>query len=854
VRKIGAQLQPGDHREQCVMRQVAPLFKFLFTPPDCTEPAMQQFFCMFLQCLSELSPSGNVRDTLMKYMHLVAPETIFAPGMGDAVFLGLLRHKLLNAPDVDQFLQKCAAQGAVLNDPGAPSTQFFLRVLERALVVDKVLAHEALPLAHEQLVGLARRFPRGTPKAPGNLAPIAVLQACKEAAAAPPLSLAPLPPGTPILTVNSMHTAPSQAGLERALEASEAVRRTHVYTDAERQQALWLLETWVRVNGEPDGDAKVRNTRQFLSILQQRGVLSSEDQLDQFFRVLMDLCKQSCSVTATDYAPDESRGVGALATPNPTLFGAAAAPVPTPQKKLTYMGVDALAKLIHVLLKNQGNKKAMIAYLNQIMTFITKALLKDADVNCGGSTEALAAGGVLFSAAPQFDGRPYLRLLTQLFPLTRFIPPLNLEPTDPAVLEVQNFNATVLATFANVLHHVNPTRVPGFAFPWLELVSHRALTPELLSVSGQRGWSLVHRLLLHMLRFLYPYLRRGELNDGLRLFYKGALRLLVVLVHDDVPEFIADYAWSLCEAIPLQCLQLRNLVLSATPVPLRGRESDWDRPEKAPACALLPRMLTPAAVAGAPAPIMPETLRREVNEFLGARPPIRGALQPLPAPAAANPLAPASVPPLPPAAAAAAAAIVPLLLADGEEQALVLSRYSLRAINGLCLHLVSETLKYLLQEAGGGGAESRSLRVMPAATLAAAVGTGASELFRALLAELDAEGRYALLATAATHLRYPNAHTLFFHRLFLSTWASSDTDATREILARVLAERLLAHGPHPWGLRATFAELVRPREGAEGGVLFSCAFAKPAAPGQPPNPASALFTRLAQTAREDGPR
>ena len=39
-------------------------------------------------------------------------------------------------------------------------------------------------------------------------------------------------------------------------------------------------------------------------------------------------------------------------------------------------------------------------------------------------------------------------------------------------------------------------RVPGFAFAWLELVSHRALTPELLAVSGQRGWPLVHRLLL----------------------------------------------------------------------------------------------------------------------------------------------------------------------------------------------------------------------------------------------------------------------------------------------------------------------------------------------------------------------
>jgi hypothetical protein len=51
-------------------------------------------------------------------------------------------------------------------------------------------------------------------------------------------------------------------------------------------------------------------------------------------------------------------------------------------------------------------------------------------------------------------------------------------------------------------------------------------------------------------------------------------------------------------------------------------------------------------------------------------------------------------------------------------------------------------------------------------------------------------------------------------------------------------------------LKVTFAELVRPREGAELGVLFNCAFAKAAGPGQPPNPANALFGRLAASARE----
>jgi hypothetical protein len=874
VRKISSLLAPGDHREQCVLRTVAAPFKGLFTQPDCEEPVMQQFFFVFLQSLGECTQ--RLQDTLIKYVPQVQAEMLFRPSMGDMVLVGLLRHKLLNPRDVDDFLIKVASQPAAI-EPSAPGTQFFLRVLDRAILVDKVVPHDALAQSHEKLIELARRHPRVALK-PGQLSAIALAQAIKEAQSAPPLSLAPLPPDTPVLAVQSRHVQPSQPGLERALEAAEAVRRNPqlAYTEQQRSQMLYWLEMWVRLNGEPDGEAKNRSMRQFYGLLQAQGVLN-EDQLDQFMRVLMDLCTQSCAVTALAFAPEEARSSAGLQAVNATLFGPTAVPVPTPEKKLTYMGVDALAKLIQVLLKSQSGKGKMLIHLQQILTFITKALIKEADSNCGGSTEALAAGGVLFMPSPKFDGRPYLRLLTQLFPLTQIQPfQLGMEPLDPAALqEIKNFNAQVLATFANMLHITNPSRVPGFAFAWLELLSHRALTPELLAVSMQRGWMLVHRLLMHALRFMYPYLRRGELNDGLRLFYKGLLRLLVVLVHDDTPEFVADYAWSLCEAVPLHCLQLRNIILSAAPAPLRGREGDYfggvlGKPETVLACALLPRVLRPPE-------IVPEPLRVEVMLYLNARPPIRGQLLPLPREFA--PLVPTSVLPLPAAAEAAARALVPLLLADAEEQALVLSRYSLRAINGLCLLLVSETLKYLLQEAGGGGAESRSLRVNTAASVAAAVGTGAAELFRALIAELDAEGRYALLATAATHLRYPNAHTLFFHRLFLMLWASSDTDATREIIARVLAERLVvslrafprdcsacqrnaphahththththfthtqAHAPHPWGLRVTFAELVRAREGAEAGVLFTCAFARP------PNPASALFARLAATAKDE---
>lgn len=64
------------------------------------------------------------------------------------------------------------------------------------------------------------------------------------------------------------------------------------------------------------------------------------------------------------------------------------------------------------------------------------------------------------------------------------------------------------------LFQVQPIRVPGFAFAWLELVGHRRLMPPMLLAPGQKGWPLFHKLLVALLRFLEPYLRNAELTDA----------------------------------------------------------------------------------------------------------------------------------------------------------------------------------------------------------------------------------------------------------------------------------------------------------------------------------------------------
>ena len=52
------------------------------------------------------------------------------------------------------------------------------------------------------------------------------------------------------------------------------------------------------------------------------------------------------------------------------------------------------------------------------------------------------------------------------------------------------------------------------------------------------------------------------------LLFQGTLRVLLVLLHD-FPEFLCDYHFSFCDVIPPNCIQMRNLILSAFPRNMR---------------------------------------------------------------------------------------------------------------------------------------------------------------------------------------------------------------------------------------------------------------------------------------------
>lgn len=74
--------------------------------------------------------------------------------------------------------------------------------------------------------------------------------------------------------------------------------------------------------------------------------------------------------------------------------------------------------------------------------------------------------------AEAFNGRPYFRVLLGLI--------CELAPAEPGAPE-ELPAMKMLAAIAVTLEGVQPVKVPGFAFQWLELISHRFAPPTLAS-------------------------------------------------------------------------------------------------------------------------------------------------------------------------------------------------------------------------------------------------------------------------------------------------------------------------------------------------------------------------------------
>jgi len=295
---------------------------------------------------------------------------------------------------------------------------------------------------------------------------------------------------------------------------------------------------------------------------------------------------------------------------------------------------------------------------------------------------------------------------------------------------------------------LQPNAVPGFAYGWVQLISRRSFMPHLLLAKGQKGWPHMHRLLSALLIFLQPFLKLSQLSEPIRKLYRGTLRVLLVLLHD-FPEFLCDFHLSFCDLIPVNCVQLRNLILSAFPRSMRLPDPFTPnlKVDVLTESALSPRILTDY--------LQPITsIRAHLDAYMTSR-------------------KPAELPSKLPAILSTSAGM-----------------YNLPLITSLVVYL-------------GSLAIVQAQNKLPMAT------SPAMDIFKQLMVTLDAEGRYIVFNTMANQLRYPNSHTNYFSFVMLNLFQEAENEFVQEQITRVLLERLIVHRPHPWGLLITFIELIK---------------------------------------------
>lgn len=511
-----------------------------------------------------------------------------------------------------------------------------------------------------------------------------------------------------------------------------------------------LLREWVNIH---QTGQSVKMFPVFVQQMTAHGILKTDDLVARFFRLSTEMCVESCyRLLAT-----QPNGPNSLELRNKC-----------------YETLDAFTMLIVLLIKNSSSSSnltpepaAKINLLSKILSIIANVAIKDQE-----------------NRQADFQHLAYYRILILLFIELNLSPPMlglptqnfnnfNQMSTNVDVL-AENVQFQVLNEFSKTLRTLRPSRVPSFAYAWLDFLSHRLFVEKCLygylhnrpTTNVYKGWALYAQLLIDLIKFEAPFLRNVELPPSVDLLYKGTLKMFLVLLHD-FPEFLCEYCYSLCDVIPCNAIQLRNLVLSAFPRKMR-----------------------------LPDPFTPNLKIEQLPEM--SQPPKTGALQ---------------------------TNLINSVAFKDELDSFLRTRAPVSFPNNLSSYLRSQS-PYLVNFGGPSTANSLNVPLLNALVLyvgqsaisaiaprsismASISGTTHMDIFQHLATTFDTEGRYLFLNAIANQLRYPNSHTHYFSSALLYLFIVAPSEQIQEQITRVLVERLIIMRPHPWGLLVTFIELIK---------------------------------------------
>mmetsp|Transcript_13754 Transcript_13754/g.26653 ORF Transcript_13754/g.26653 Transcript_13754/m.26653 type:complete len:2543 (+) Transcript_13754:61-7689(+) len=729
------------------------VFKRLYDRDNCHSLLQIETHIQVLKCVWGICPK-IVKELTQWLLYSEDERKFMIP-----ITVGLLKARLLLLHDVDLYLAKLVhninASGQALNPNQTlhPHLEFIVNLVRRAVIKEPIVTVEfprlfdslqTLKSSAQQrrtesvvevlghLLEQARTAAAAAATAPAQ-SPVMVQSGSAVQNPAGPSNTAAHAPVEPSVPVGATRETdkPTFDAVGAQLLHEEAAMDRETWDEespAFREEIVFLLKDWMQICLQGTASDKIYAT--YLSLLQHKRVLATPENTSRFFLIITQLCIDSAYKEPVK--PPSNQGQGNQAS------------------QPSYTAIDALSKLVVFLVKFFGESPAngngnaqKIRMLNAFLRSACRVLRRDYDL----SARAVSKDK---SATPTFNQRPYFRLFANLL--------YHLNTPDPSL---DSNNTDVLMAFGVFFHLLRPARVPSFCFAWLELISHRMFMSKLLISKAGQCASLFEHLLVDLFEFMQPYLRNADLPDSVRLLYKGALRVLLVLLHD-FPEFLCEFHFSFCDVIPSTCVQMRNLILSAFPRNMR-----------------LPDPFTPnLKVDLLPDITQPPRILSDVTAQLARYP---NLMQPLDSYLSKR--APSSFLPT----------ILKVLVLSDAAAKKAGTKYNVPLINSLVLYVGCQGTTKLSKSGMANQFQD------PACM----------DVFEVLVTSLDAECRYYVLNAIANQLRYPNNHTHYFSCVLLYLFLQPKQPVIKEQITRVLLERLIVHRPHPWGLLITFIELIK---------------------------------------------
>lgn len=323
--------------------------------------------------------------------------------------------------------------------------------------------------------------------------------------------------------------------------------------------------------------------------------------------------------------------------------------------------------------------------------------------------------------------------------------------------EASQEHTEFMLAFVRTFTSLQPMIIPAMAFGWTAMICHRVFIDGILGSGEETTVKQYRDLVGSMLQYSATIAEVPELQRQAEALAQGIWKNIFVIQHE-YPEFICSNHVYLASRTSLKEPTIRNLILSAKPM-------DMLEPNPLTNGLRLDRIDDMRK-----APMVGNDFSRSLEDN-GLLPTLQAALR----------------------KTSDIGFFVDQVADTLKDESKNQASYSEPSLDS---EILCNMMIYITQEASS---------ISPSET-------PHTQLIDNLLSAFQPRQKYLLLTAIFDQARYPNAHTLYAMKLILHLWGK-ETNPTperayiREMIVRLLTERLSPSRPNPWGAIVCFKEL-----------------------------------------------